>query len=125
MHTLTSTTGCSHQFTPPRHTVTPPGYKTTGGSTTACGAGLYRAEWTTPSAASACTPCGVGILAEAVDQITSYDISTEAASSVSVAGSAGACCEYPLSLVYVLFLLLAYFTAACDHGWPCLNKSPI
>lgn len=71
--------------------LTPPGYYTTGGATAKCGAGTYRAEWTTPSAASSCTTCGNGISTDEVDQITAYDIASQAPSTVSVSGSAGAC----------------------------------
>ena len=74
--------------------VTPPGYKTVAGSTTECADGEYRADWKPAAAADSCQVCGDNILSSATEQITAYDISTEAPSPVYVRATGAACCEY-------------------------------
>ena len=80
--------------------VTPPGHKTTGGDTTKCGTGYYRADWA-PSAAD-CTPCSgdaqSGIESEDNVDFTVYK--TDAAdntetvdSTISAPGNDFACCK--------------------------------
>jgi hypothetical protein len=78
--------------------VTPPGFMTVNGVTSACVEGAFRAEWKPPSAASACEVCGDGINSTAAEQLALYDPDTEQLSTVAVRASAASCCKYQCTL---------------------------
>jgi len=113
--------------------VTPPGYKTTNGTTVPCGDGEYRPDWRPATAASRCLECGEHIMSYPLDQIVQYAITVDAnATQVAVRASAASCCECLCSVqhsVVVWFsplsacnLILAYCRAGgslfCSCEYP-------
>jgi hypothetical protein len=76
--------------------VTPPGHFTASGTTAKCPAGTFRAEWAVGTSAASCTPCGTAVLAKDNSQIVQYSTAFPyVATSIGVADSSSACCEYP------------------------------
>jgi hypothetical protein len=86
--------------------VTPPGFKTTANDTVECGesgtVGQFRSEWVRYNSVGAdqCTPGGEGISSkgvETIDQLTVISSGAVTTTTISVRGSAAACCKcHPL-----------------------------
>jgi len=73
---------------------TPPGYFTSGGSTSKCAAGSYRDSWATGSEASSCQSCGTGVFAAFDTQIEEYSMTNPNSKTlVGVTTSPSSCCE--------------------------------
>lgn len=84
--------------------VTPPGYFTTGTSTTKCAANSYRAGWATGTSTASCTPCGNGLSAVDDTQVVQYSTAFPyVATNIGVTTVPQSCCEWPVKL-----------TAACS-----------
>jgi hypothetical protein len=79
--------------------VTPPGYFTTGTSTTKCAANSYRAGWATGTSAASCMPCGNGLSAVDDTQVVQYSTAFPyVATNVGVTTVPQSCCEWPVKL---------------------------
>lgn len=73
--------------------LTPPGHYTAAGKTLKCPAGSFRPDWKPAAEASACTQCGVGVLALTSDTVTQYDIRTNTPTQVPISTSSEECCK--------------------------------
>lgn len=116
--------------------VTPPGYKTVisgdTGATTECGPGEFRAEWAPAASASTCSVCGVNIDSSATEEITAYDVTSDATPrKVYVRAAASSCSEF---LTSRLALVLCMSCMAGQLGLeglsiraqmqPCMQTAP-
>lgn len=103
---------------------TPPGYFTSGGSTSKCAAGSYRASWATGSEASSCQSCGTGVFAASDTQIEEYSITNPNSKTlVGVTTSASSCCEFVMQQQRLgglqnTLLLLRYLL----HALNCIQR---
>lgn len=105
--------------------MTPPGYKTANGATTACADGEYRAEWKVSSQATSCNSCGEGIQSDATDQITAYAVTPDATpSAVAVRSSAAACYIKAGQGMYYSAASATYKGVNCDtNNYGVANKT--
>jgi hypothetical protein len=73
--------------------VTPPGYFTVNGATSACPNGSFRADWKPAAQAASCTPCGEGVQGLKTDRLVIY-LDNGTTVEVPVMSSADDCCEW-------------------------------
>lgn len=76
------------------HTVTPPGFYTSGGVTQPCPDHSFRSDWLPFQQAGACTACGSGVQGDKSDRLTVYNLTTGATSLLPIMTSASDCCEW-------------------------------
>lgn len=104
-----------------RSTVTPPGYKTSNGNTTKCGANEYRADWKPLNQATNCLSCGSGVYAVQTDRLKVYDINNpELVTYEAITSSSDDCCEYLKTLALTAHMVSGRALSAALASRPCI-----